>query len=193
MLQIFKHVQRDTWLRLVFRLFLPFFMNDHLIWYCDYIVADRNPQRWLTNVISSDYARALRDQIEQEQSTGEHNGNSQMRGDVLMEEGRSCVSPLQGASQGVQSHRLQSSTKRTDSMVISYEEGESFDQAKERMITSRLPSSKDGEGPVRRANSNDITNFSSREGTSQSLSALPAAPSTSSGSVTRRRRWSTLL
>jgi hypothetical protein len=26
-------MQRDTWLRLVFRMVLPFFMNDHLIWY----------------------------------------------------------------------------------------------------------------------------------------------------------------
>lgn len=31
-LQVFKHFQRDTWLRLGMRMFLPFFMNDHVIW-----------------------------------------------------------------------------------------------------------------------------------------------------------------
>ncbi len=52
--QVLRHIKRDSWLRILLRIVLPFFMNDHLIGdYADAIILAQSAQQPLKHSKSS--------------------------------------------------------------------------------------------------------------------------------------------
>jgi hypothetical protein len=179
-LRIFKHMQRDTWLRLVFRMVLPFFMNDHLI--CD-------------------YARAIKDRMEEDRLEAEE---ELKRGEALaMEEGRAPSvrewfhTRLRSPAPTIEEEDpLLAHTGQLDEVTPGEEDGDDdeaqgHDQALmhhagEALDDDLVAAERVGEPRMpRRKTTDSVLDISTTK-------ATVALPPRSEG-LTRRRRWSTQL
>lgn len=176
-LRIFKHMQRDTWLRLVFRMVLPFFMNDHLI--CD-------------------YARAIKDRMEEDRLEAEE-AQKRVEADLVMEEGRASamrgwfetLRPTPAATVDDKKNEDGEAQNENDASneEVATREQDLRDDETPKLVVSSTRGGGPSCGIPRRKTTDAVLAVVVDAASSDSLAKTRR--SESGGGLTRRRRWST--